>query len=163
MHSRIFQLSTENLPQDEWINYDSISDLDMGRYFIDYCVRTDYYEDDLKRLAEILPKRVFKVEGRKIEIVSDGSCLFEQYKKDLLWMVSEMQFDSGDFQFLGFAPYAIADRARRIINTDFLFYMEDWSGGVGTTETLISYAFNAMNDERYPKTLYINGILNYHI
>lgn len=163
MHSRIFQLSTEKLPQDEWIDCGSIPDMDMGRFLIDYYGRTDYYDEDLKDLAETLPRSVFKVEGRKIEIVSDGSCLFEQYKKDLLWMVSKLQYDSGDFQFLGFGPYAIADRARKIINTSFLFYMDNWTSGIDTIESLVSYAFCAMNDGKYPRTLYVNGILDYHI
>ena len=157
MRSRIFQLSTERLPKDEWIDEISISDADMGYYGIDYYGETETYEEDLKHLAEILPKEVFKVEGNKITILSDGSCLFEQYKKELLEMVQEMDFNS----FLNTAPFKIKEKAKKIIPTDYLFYIQDWGGYLETSNALIEYAANAVREGK-PKELYINGILYYH-
>lgn len=162
MHSRIFQLSTKKLPKDEWINEFSISDSEMGYYGIDYCDETDTYKEDLEELAKILPKDVFKMKGRKIEIISDGSCLFENYKARILKMVLNMEYDRGEYQFLGLTPYKIGNLVRNILNTDFLFFIDEEGDNVERSNALVSYAFNAMNDEKYPKTLYINGILDYH-
>lgn len=162
MHSRIFQLSAEKLPKENWIDDLCITDYDMGYFGIDYCGETDYYDDDLKWLKQVLPKEVFKVKGRKIEIVSDGSCLFDEYKNDLLQKVQDMSFSGGAKSFLGVGPFGISYRAKRIIETDFLFRIDDF-GGLGTTNTLVEYAHTAMHNDKYPKTLYINGILDYHL
>lgn len=161
MHSRIFQLSTKKLPKEEWINDLSISEADMGYHGIDYCDETDDRKYDLKWLAEVLPKEVFRVKGGKIEIISDGSCLFDAYKKELLEKVQNMEFSEGTCTFLGLGPSEICYRARRIIDTDFLFLINDWDG-LCRFNSLVRYAHYAMHDENAQKVLYVNGILDYH-
>ncbi len=164
MHSRIFQLSTEKLPQDEWINELSISDADMGYHGIDYCGDTDNREDDLSLLAHVLPKDVFKVTGDKIEIISDGSCLFDDYKRRFISTLQNMEF-AGPFydnqSWVGLGEYTLCRMARNILDIDFLFYIDDWSGCLSKSNELIHYAHHVFADDK-PKVLYVNGILDYH-
>ena len=166
MHSRIFQLSTKRLPEEEWITDLSISEADMGYHGIDYCGENYDRENDLERLANVLPKEVFKVEGDKIEIISDGSCLWEAHKAKMIEVIKNMEYLGGETPYQSFfnlGGYKITCMAKNMLDTDFLFYIDDWNGCCGTSNDLLHYAIHAMASKDYPKVLYVNGILDYHL
>lgn len=165
MHSRIYQLSTERLPQDEWI--DDLTFIDnYGQFNIDYTCKSDDREDDLEWLKKCLPKNVFKMEGDKITILNNGECLFNEYKKDLLDKVNKLTFETGDgmsavlHSFVGCGAYDLSLRARRIIDAEFLFSIESWNF-LDYSNCLVEYAHSVFKNGK-GKTLYVNGILDYH-
>ena len=166
MHSRIFQLSPTKLDKDEWLGISDISEFSMGLFGIDYV--SDYDIDrnwDLENLAHVLPKEVFKVEGDKIEIISDGSCLWEAHKKKMLDLLNSMEYCGGEKpsrSYLSFGGYSIARMGKNMLDIDYLFYIDNWDGGIGTANDLLEYAIQAMKDDKFPNVLYINSILDYH-
>lgn len=161
MHSRIFQLSTRRIPEEDWINENSFDFETYGRFGIDYVSVLVDRENSLDWLKDVLPEKMFKVEGDKITILNDGSCLFEGYKNDLMEMVNKLTF-VGDVQnsFLGIGAFKIEHRAKKIINTDFLFSIEDWTE-LDTPNDLVGYCYDTFHSDK-PKILYVNGILDYH-
>lgn len=166
MHSRIFQLSTKRLPEEKWIDESNISESDMGYLGIDYCRVSNNREEDLEWLAECLPKDVFKVEGDRIEIISDGSCLWEAHKAKMLDVIKNMEYSgSGNPRqnFFALGDYTIARMAKNMLGIDFLFYIDCWDQCCGRSNDLLHYALYAMKDDKdCPRTLYVNGILDYH-
>lgn len=165
MHSRIFQLSTKRLDKEEWINEDDISEADMGYNGIDYCFESDDREEDLKWLANHLPKEVFKVEGDRIEIISDGSCLWEAHKTKMIDAIKNMAYTGGESayqDFFALGGYIIARMAKNMLGLDFLFYIDDWNECCGKSNDLLQYVLYAMEDDKHSKVLYVNGILDYH-
>ena len=165
MHSRIFQLSTKRLDEDEWINEYDISEADMGYNGINYCSVSDDREDDLEWLANALPKEVFKVKGDRIEIISDGSCLWETHKAKMIETIKNMEYNGSGHaknDFLALGGSIIARMAKNMLDLNFLFYLDDWNECCGKSNELLHYAVCAMADEKRSKTLYVNGILDYH-
>lgn len=159
MHSTIFQLSTERLSEDEWINENTFIE-DYGRFGIDYTNEGIDREEEIESLADILPKSVFKVEGDKVTILNNGECLFEQYKRDLQQILDEMTYNKGTSSALASGAYRLSKRALRIIDCNTLFHIPEWNW-LGTSNDLLEYA-NYAFEKRKPKTLYICGILDYH-
>lgn len=165
MHSRIFQLSAERLPEDEWIDESNISEYDMGFNGIDYCRISEDREDDLEWLANVLPKEVFKVEGDRIEIISDGSCLWEAHKAQMIDTVKNMEYTGAENprqNFFALGDYILARMAKNMLDTDFLFYIDGWNGCCSKSNDLLHYALYAMKNDNSPRVLYVNGILDYH-
>lgn len=159
MHSTIYQLSTERLDKDEWINENTFLE-GYGEHGIDY-TNADVDRDwQLEKLSDILPKSVFKVEGDKITILNNGECLFEQYKKDLQEILDKMTYNCGRDSALGIGAYRLSQRAMKIIDTSSLFHIPEWNW-LDTSNTLIEYA-NYVFEKDKPKILYVNGILDYH-
>lgn len=165
MHSRIYQLSTKRLPKDEWIDDNSFIDY-YGGFGIDYTHESEDREDDLKWLGQYLPKKTFKINGDEITILNNGECLFNEYKKDLAEKVNKLTFETGGeigsvlHSFLGCGAYEISNRAKRIIDTEFLFSIDDWNF-LDYSNGLVEYAYNVFKNNK-SKTLYVNGILDYH-
>lgn len=165
MHSRIFQLSTKRLPKDEWIDDNYFVD-DYAYFGIDYTGESEDRKGDIEWLKEILPEKMFKVEGNKITIINNGECLFGEYKKDLIKKATNLIFEAGEepgavlHSFVGVGAYEISQRAKRIIDTDMLFSIEGWNN-LGYSNDLVEYAHFVFKNGK-SKTLYINGILDYH-
>lgn len=166
MHSRIFQLSEKRLPEDEWIDESNISEYEMGVNGIDYCRISEDREDDLEWLANVLPKEVFKVEGDRIEIISDGSCLWEAHKAQMLDVIKNMEYSGSENprqNFFALGDYILARMAKNMLGIDFLFYIDCWNGCCSKSNDLLHYALYAMKNETASRVLYVNGILDYHI
>lgn len=159
MHSTIFQLSTERLSEDKWINENTFLE-DYGKFGIDYTNEDIDRQEAIERLAEILPKSVFKVEGDKVTILNNGECLFEQYKKDLQQILDKMTYNKDIDSALSLGAYRLFKRAMRIIDCNSLFHIPDWNW-LGTSNDVLEYA-NYAFEKGKPKVLYIGGILDYH-
>lgn len=159
MHSTIFQLSTERLSKDKWINEDTFLE-EHGKFGIDYTYEYKDREYAINMLADILPKSVFKVEGDNVTILNNGDCLFEQYKKDLQQILDKMTYNKDIDSALALGAYRLSKRALRIIDCNTLFHITDWNW-LGTSNDILEYA-NFVYEKGNPKVLYINGILDYH-
>lgn len=164
MHARIYQLNTERLPKEDWINEYTFEPDHLNQFLVDYVNdnREEHRNEDLKWLKELLPETTFKMEGDEITIIGDGRESFYEWRLKAFSLLNNMNYDS----WARNDSYKLLNMGRKIIDTDHLFYIEDWSG-LGWVNTLFEVAKYAHEDmlksgsEEYPK-LYVNGILDFH-
>lgn len=164
MHSRIYQLSTERLPQEEWLTESDISTSDMDHECIDYVQECPGRRDEfLKQFVNVLPEDVFKVKGDTITIVADPAVLWDRYKAELISLLENMEFKDEEYDkksWLGLGEYYLCRRAQKMIDIDSLFYIMDWTDCLAKSNSLVSYAHHLWEDG--VRTIYICGILDYH-
>lgn len=160
MHSRIYQLSTERLPQHEWLTENDISPIDIHSRFTDYVAECPERRDEfLENIADALPKEVFHVNGDCITIIANPAVLWDKYKADFISLLQNMEFESEKYDatsWRGLGDYYLCRKANRIIDIDSLFYIMDWDESNG----LVSFAYHLW--KKGERVIYINGILDYH-
>lgn len=173
MHSFIYQIKAINRPtNDELIDEDYFDESYLNEHGVDYMTLledgSERRNDALENLKEILPESMFKVDGDCIEVISDGKEVFEAWKKYMLELVSNMEYQlevktADDFchDFCGVGSYLVEKNAKTLINTYSLFYSLDEDGSV--FETLSSGTSLVLFAKRYVgKKLYVGSIFDYH-
>ena len=150
MHSRIFQLTVEPVPKDEWFSADDICDSSFIGAVADY-VRTqpeDEREDDIGWLINGYEK-IFKRNGDTLEVLPGAKHVYfaEDYKK-FKQEASSLTLDDfcNDYKMW---------LMRALINDRFSFYIYDEDCYPKTLDLF-------MREVKECSVLHIGGIVDYH-
>ncbi len=159
MHSRVFQISTEPIVKENYLNEDTLNQGDDA--FYDYCanIDDDEREEDIACLVnETLPKGMF-------ELVGDGIIRFnggvEQWKEEYIANIRKKAEDLTVENMLEWSStHYLKEAITNPLHTDYYFYLdkEGWQ-----TYAEQSFAFMQLVCSLEPGTiLYIGGVIDYH-
>ncbi len=160
MHSRIFQIATERIDKDCYLNEDTLTQGDDGYY--DYCseIDDDTRKEDIANLVEYaLPKGMFTL------ITEDTICYnggLEQWKEafvaDIRTQAEAITVDN--VMDWGGSVYQLEKALKNPLNTAYHFYL-DGDGCQSFAEQ--SYAFmDFVASLEVGTILYIGGVIDYH-
>lgn len=159
MHSRIFQISTEPIVKENYLNEDTLYQGDGS--FYDYCSNIDDVErkENIACLVkDILPKGMFELLGDDAMRYNGG---LEQWKEEYVTNIHKRADALTVENMLEWSSTYYLKRA--IINpldTEYHFYL-DGSGCQSFAEQ--SFAFMQFVSTLEPGTiLYIGGVIDYH-
>lgn len=159
MHSRIFQISTERVDRDNYLDENT---LEQGSYdFYDYCanIGDEERKEDISDLVEYaLPKGMF-------ELTSDDTILYkggiEQWKAEYVANVRKKAETLTVENMLEWSTiYYLKQAIENPLDTGYHFYL-DGEGCQSFAEA--SFAFMEFVCTLEPgTTLYIGGVIDYH-
>lgn len=159
MHSRIFQISTTRVEEDNYLNENTL--LQGDGIFYDYCAEIDNEErkQDIADLVEYaLPKGMF-------ELTSDDTIRYkgsgEKWKEEFVANIRKKAEVITTENMLEWGPvYYLKQALNNPLNTDYHFYL-DGEGCQSYAEQ--SFAFMKFVSTLEPgTTLYIGGVIDYH-
>ena len=159
MHSRIFQISTEQIDKDNYIDENTFIQGDYS--FYDYCANIDDKErkEDIRDLVKYaLPKEMF-------ELTSDDAILYkggvERWKEEFVANVRKKAEALTVENMLEWSStYYLKQAIENPLDTDYRFYL-DGDGCQSFAEP--SFAFMEFVCSLEPGTvLYIGGVVDYH-
>ncbi len=160
MHSRIFQIATERIDNECYLNEDTLTQGDDGYY--DYCseIDDDIRKEDITNLVEhILPKGMFSLITEDTIRYNGG---LEQWKEtfvaDIRAKAESITVDN--VMEWGGSVYQLERTLKNPLGTAYHFYLngEKWQSYAEQ-----SYAF--MDFVAYLEVgtiLYIGGVIDYH-
>lgn len=155
MHSRIYQLSSSPIEEDEYIIED---EFEVEQYcdFAQYIAETPDREDDLVEIKKILESQfpnVFKVDLDSLCITYLGNieAIFQEWRKSIQEEASKL--DQGDA-----TPGSVLVKILVPLGIRERFYIVDYSGYPASFEDLLNYFSKKEPGEK----LYIGGTLDYH-
>lgn len=150
MHSRIFQIETKEMGEDEFIkscffDYDEIS------HFADY-VDDDRVnvEDDLKRL-DVDFKGIFKRDGRKLTLLNTNAFV-DEWKQEIKRRADVI--DITDWQSMYYLKAVLRETHRY---SDYKIYCD--YGGI---MDFASYVSHLVSEHKPGDVFYVGGIVDYH-
>ena len=159
MHSRVFQISTEPILKENYLNEDTLNQGDNA--FYDYCANIDEDErkEDIAYLVnETLPKGMF-------ELVGDDTMRFnggvEQWKEEYIANIKKsVEALTVENMLEWSSTYYLKEAINNPLDTAYHFYL-DGEGWQNYAEQ--SFAFMRFVSELEPGTiLYIGGVIDYH-
>ncbi len=159
MHSRVFQISTEPILKENYLNEDTLNQGDNA--FYDYCANID--EDERKEdiaclVNETLPKGMF-------ELVGDDTMRFngnaEHWKEEYIANIKKsVEALTVENMLEWSSTYYLKEAINNPLDTAYHFYL-DGEGWQNYAEQ--SFAFMRFVSELKPGTiLYIGGVIDYH-
>ncbi len=159
MHSRIFQITKEQVERENYLNEDTLEQGD-GSY-IDYCAEISEAEREQSiacLVDDVLPKGMFTRLGANIIRYNGG---MEQWKEQAIANIREkLSALTPENFFYGSQFYDLKEAVVNPLNTAFLFYM-DVAGEQSMPETSHNFIFYVSGLEE-GTLLYIGGVIDYH-
>lgn len=160
MHSRIFQIATERIDKDCYLNEDTLTQGDDSYY--DYCseIDNDTRKEDIANLVEYaLPKGMFTLVTEDTIRYNGG---FEQWKESF---VADIHTKAGavtvdNVMDWGGSVYRLEKALKNPLDTAYHFYLngEKWQSYAEQ-----SYAFmDFVASLEEGAILYIGGVIDYH-
>ena len=153
MHGRIFEIREERLPREEWMKASDFYEEDT-RGWCDYLHDSEDRKDDLDWLKSGLPSSIFKLDGDKIEIISDGKEFVEEWIAELKEEVNKLTYDTFT---QGVAATKVKTKLNSMIKSGFMFYT-DYACYPHNPTSFIRDCITAHQG----KTFYVCGIIDYH-
>lgn len=159
MHSRIFQISTERVEKENYLNEDTLQQGDGS--FYDYCanIGDEERKQDIADLVEYaLPKGMF-------ELTSDDTIRYnggiEQWKEEFVANIHKKAEAITTENMQEYMPiYNLKEALQNPLNTGYHFYLD---GDGCQTFAEPSFAFMEFVCTLEPgTTLYIGGVIDYH-
>lgn len=159
MHSRIFQITTEQVERENYLNEDTLEQGD--NVLIDYCaeIDDDEREENIACLVDdILPKGMFTRMGANIIRYNGG---IEQWKAEAIAKIKEKAAAlTADNYFHYSSIYNLKNAVVNPLDTAYLFYT-DAEGGQNWADQ--SHEFmQFVNGLEEGTLLYIGGVIDYH-
>lgn len=159
MHSRIFQITKEQIAEENYLNEDTLEQGDTVA--IDYCANIGNIdrENSIACLVDdVLPNGMFTRLGANILRYNGG---MEQWKADT---VAEIQKRAAalttDSFFYGCRLYDLKESVVNPLDTSFLFYMD--AEGLENTASRSLDFMSYVNGLEEGTLLYIGGVIDYH-
>lgn len=159
MHSRIFQITTEQVERENYLNEDTLEQGD--NVLIDYCaeIDDDEREENIACLVDdILPKGMFTRMGANIIRYNGG---MEQWKAEAIAKIKEKAAAlTADNYFHYSSIYNLKNAVVNPLDTAYLFYT-DAEGGQSWAEKS-HYFMQFVSGLEEGTLLYIGGVIDYH-
>ncbi len=159
MHSRIFQITKEQVARENYLNEDTLVQGDGSH--IDYCAEISAKEREQSIVClvdDVLPKGMFTRLGANILRYNGG---MEQWKEQAIANIHEkLTALTPEKYFYGSRLYRLKEAVVNPLDTDFLFYM-DVAGEQSISETSYDFMFYVSGLEE-GTLLYIGGVIDYH-
>lgn len=153
MHGRIYEIRTQRLNNELWMNETDLYD-EVDGSWCDYVADSDDRKDDLEWLKSALPKSIFKVEGDVVEVISDGREFVDEWIDDLKKEVNALSYD----KFTDLMDVChIKMKMNNMIGFDMMF-KTDYSDYPHNPTSFIKDCINQYQG----KKLYVCGIVDYH-
>lgn len=159
MHSRIFQITTEQVERENYLNEDTLEQGDTAS--IDYCAEIDRKdrEESIAYLVDsILPEGMFTRLGANILRYNGG---MEQWTAEAVAKIKEKAAALTADNYLRFGElYNLKKAVENPLDTAYLFYtdkegLQSWADQ--------SYDFMSfVNGLEAGTLLYIGGVIDYH-
>lgn len=159
MHSRIFQISTEPISKENYLNEDTLEQGDFAPY--DYCseINAEQRRWNIKRLVnEVLPKGMFELTSEDTMRYNGG---IEQWKEEYVANIRAKAEAINVDNMLSWNTRNELEKAiKNPLRTDNHFYLNG-DGCQSFAEE--SFAFMDFVCSLEPDTiLYIGGVIDYH-
>ena len=159
MHSRIFQISTEPISKENYLNEDTLVQGDFGPY--DYCAEIDDEErkEDITNLVnEVLTKGMFELTSENTMRYNGG---IEQWKEEYVANIrAKAEAINVDNMLWWKTRKELKKAIENPLRTDYHFYL---NGGRCQSFAEESFAFMDFVSSLEPgTTLYIGGVIDYH-
>lgn len=159
MHSRIFQITKEQVARENYLNEDTLVQGDGSH--IDYCAEISAKEREQSIVClvdDVLPKGMFTRLGANILRYNGG---MEQWKEQAIANIHEkLAALTPEKYFCGSRFYDLKETVVNPFDTGFLFYM-DTAGEQSVSETSYDFMFYVSGLEE-GTLLYIGGVIDYH-
>lgn len=160
MHSSIFQISTMQIDEENYLNEDTLNQGDDS--FYDYCanISDEERKSEISNLVNsILPKGMF-------ELVSEDTILYkgyglEQWKEEYVANIRKKAEEINVENMLEWSStYYIKQAVENPLNTPYHFYLD---GDGSQTFAEQSFEFMQFICSLEPGTmLYVGGVIDYH-
>ena len=159
MHSRIFQISTEPIDKENYLNEDTLQQGDNS--FYDYCADIDdesRKEDIAYLVNSALPKGMFELLSEDTMRYNGG---IEQWKEEYVANIRKKAEELTVVNMWQWSTtYYFRQAIQNPLNTDYHFYL-DGDGCQSFAEQ--SFAFMQFVSNFDPGTIfYIGGVIDYH-
>lgn len=159
MHGRVFQIATERIAKENYLNEDTLSQGDYS--FYDYCANIDDEErkDEIVWLVEhALPKGMFSLTGEDTIRYEGG---MERWKEEYVANVHrKAEAVTVENMWKWSTTYDLRQAIENPLGVDFRFYL---NGDGCQTFAEASFAFmDFVNSLEPGTTLYIGGVIDYH-
>lgn len=159
MHSRVFQISTEPIVKENYLDEYTLNQGDDC--FYDYCdnIDDDERKENIVRLVnEVLPKGMFElVEDDIIRFNGDVEQWKEEYISNIRKKADELNVEN---MLEWSSTHYLKEAVTNPLHTDYHFYL-DGEGGQSYAEQ--SFAFMQLVCSLEPGTiLYVGGVIDYH-
>ena len=160
MHSNIFQITTERVGKDCYLNEDTLMQGDNGYY--DYCseISDEVRKENINYLVEsILPKGMF-------ELTSDDTMRYnggmEQWKEEFVADIrkkAEAITTENMMECVG-SVYQLKEALKNPLDTGYHFYLneEGWQSYAEQSFDFMEFVCTL----EVGTTLYIGGVIDYH-
>ena len=159
MHSRIFQITTEQVERENYLNEDTLEQGD--NVLIDYCaeIDDDEREENIACLVDdILPKSMFTRMGANIIRYNGG---MEQWKAEAIAKIKEKAAALTTENYFRYREFcALQNAVVNPLDTAYLFYT-DAEGGQSWAEKS-HYFMQFVSGLEEGTLLYIGGVIDYH-
>ena len=159
MHSRVFQISTEQIDKENYLDENTLNQGDDS--FYDYCANIDDEErkEDIANLVNYLPKGMFElVSEDTIRYTGDG---MEQWKEEYVANIrKKAEAVTVENMLKWSSTYYLKQAIENPLDTAYHFYL-DGAGCQSYAEQ--SFAFMQLVCSLEPGTiLYVGGVIDYH-
>lgn len=159
MHSRIFQISTEQIDKENYLDENTLNQGDDS--FYDYCANIDDEErkEDIANLVNYLPKGMFElVSEDTIRYTGDG---MEQWKEEYVANIrKKAKAVTVENMLKWSSTYYLKQAIENPLDTAYHFYL-DGAGCQSFAEP--SFEFMQFVCTLEPGTLlYVGGVIDYH-
>jgi hypothetical protein len=159
MHSSIFQISTQPIGKENYIDENTFIDGDFS--FYDYCANMsdEQHKEEISDLVEYkLPKGMFELTSEDTILYKGG---VEQWKKEFVANIHEKAETLTVENMLEWRPlYNLEQAIENPLDTNYRFYL-DGDGNQSFTEA--SFAFMEFVCGLEPDTtLHVGGVVDYH-
>ena len=158
MHSRVFQVSTKPIEEEDYLKEEDFYDCHLVGGAMDYITDWTDRDDDIKWFANCY-KKVLKVEGDKFTIVDKDAYFKKKYEEWIKCLkelaktsFEDFKGDDNSFDELSFREYHTHMLFED--NGEFHVQFED----INTLMTIDDFMRHVHNGETY----YFGGTLDYH-
>lgn len=161
MHGYIYQISDKPIEADDFIKEIDFENVSNN---FDYCKNIDKEVEEKAiniTLKRILPKTMFKCDGRKIIFLGGDENLFIEWREKVINMIvtktpHEMATEDSGNSFV----FRLTDLIEDILDTMTLFVDKENTGFF--TEKSTEFVFDCIGRFKPGDVFYIGGVLDYH-